>query len=347
MKAVRFVGLPLTLLLVLGACTPTESAPTEAPPVQPSATPVPTEPPAPPETLIAYVDGSGLLCLMGSDSLSAPECITADGGAASPAWSPDGQKLAYLHGASPQMPTARSLFVYDLASQTNQAIAVNIADEWFFEALREVEWSPNGLYLLLDAGTGATRRKVVVDAAAGGVLNDFSTPRCAWAPDGGRLVLGQLTPLDTPISIETGQSLSLAVLTVGQTDAAVILEGTAAVLYTPQAWLPDGRVLYNQFDWDEGSFTGVDSQWTIVIDDPAAAPQPAQDIPIMVDTEAIRAGLPDSVRDNAYGFSWSGDGGRLVFQSDSRIYMYDWSGGGPLTDLGPGTDPAWQLATIQ
>ena len=104
-----------------------------------------------------------------------------------------------------------------------------------------LEWSPDGRHLLLDSGTGVARQLTVVEVASGAVLYETSALGYAWSPDGLHLALGLRQPLQTPISLETGDSVSLVILTLETGGSQVIFEGTPERLYFPRVWLPDEK----------------------------------------------------------------------------------------------------------
>jgi dipeptidyl aminopeptidase/acylaminoacyl peptidase len=169
----------------------------------------------------------------------------------------------------------------------------------------------------------------------------------AWSHDGHRLAFGQQHPLITPIPIGSGNSIDLAVLEVVQGTTFVVLEGSSTVLYTPQGWLPDGRLLYDRLDWDPATQTGKDSLWTVTVDDTVGVPQPAANIPPQFDPAAVLARLSADIQGSVTGFfSWSPDGRWVLFQAgegaQTVIYRFDWKTGGQPVRLADGSSAAWQ-----
>jgi hypothetical protein len=167
-----------------------------------------------------------------------------------------------------------------------------------------------------------------------------------WSPGGKRLVFSQRQELEVKHPDEIGDALSLAVLEVGQPTPTIVIEGTYEMSYSPQAWLPDGRVLYYRWEWDTTEdMPGGSSLWTVNPDE-AGDPQPAQDIPIGFDREAMKTELPEAFQAEAWRLGVSPDERWLVFQwgswPDTGIYLFDRVEGGEPLMLVNGIDPAWQ-----
>lgn len=192
----------------------------------------------------------------------------------------------------------------------------------------------------------------IVEVASGQTVHESLTAvGFAWSPDSQRLAVGQLQPLEDPISIESGDSVSLAVLEAGTDTPRVVLTGTSEVLYFPRAWLPDGRLLYDRLDWDEGTGSGEHSRWTVTVDGLVSTPEPAANVPPAFDREVTLARLPKEFRNESTGsFSWSPDGRWLVFHTrldrEMGVYVFDWEQGGEPVRLVDGTSPAWQPAEV-
>jgi len=319
----------------LSATAPPSSTPTVS--LVLSANPTPTFSPTP-------LAASGWIAFVGKDQqlwLTTPAGqrqgpLTSEGRVQSPAWSPDGKTLAYIQQVDEQ--NCGQVMLYNLDAERSTALVESP------EHAGALEWSPDGRYLLLDSGTGAVRQLAVVEVASGAVLYETSALGYAWSPDGLHLALGLRQPLDTPISLETGDSVSLAILVLETREMQVVFAGTSERLYFPRAWLPDGRLFFEQLDWDERLQTGDDSRWTVrYTAGRIAEPQAAQDIPAAFDRDAILARLPDEFRSaSTHSFSWSSDGQWTVFQFGNGIYLFDWKAGGEPRYLADGTSPVWQ-----
>ncbi|MGQ9684619.1 MAG: hypothetical protein ACUVX9_19015, partial [Anaerolineae bacterium] len=259
---------------------------------------------APPGAEIAFLDADGRLWLLGLDGSRRTQ-LTTEGRAAARAWSPDGSTLAY--GLSTAASGPWLLMLCNPESQGLEVLAQ------FDQPIAALAWSPDGSNLAIECGTSIAGSLDVLEVSSGRVLHHQAiVGGCAWSPDGSRLVFGLRRPLDKPISIETGDSISLAVLEIGQAEPQTILEGTSQALYLPKAWLPDGRVLYQRLDWDEQAQTGEWTLWTVRLRDGAGDPEPAHDLPLAYDAPALLARLPGEFQDPATTaeFSWSSkDGG--------------------------------------
>jgi hypothetical protein len=359
MRPSRKSGLGIALVLLLAACVcpapktpPTAVPPTAAPPTAPPTT-EPTEPPAPtvatPAQLIAFIDQEDHLCLI-EPSERSETCLTTSGVASSPAWSPDGRTLAYvLRENAP--PEPGQVMLYSLDSTSTSPLALDITEEWFYQTLGEIAWSPDGRYLLLDHGTSMARGAYVVEAATGKAIHNLGViGRAYWSSDGKRLVLGIRQPLEELHPDELGDAVSLAVLEIGQREPRVILEGTYESSYLPRAWLPDGRVLYERFDWEGDAPAGAPTRWTIA-PDTGGEPQPAAYIPLAFDEGALRALLPSEFQEGAWYLSLSAEERWLLFRRgdwpEMGVYLFDREAGGAPDLLAYGTEPTWQPRPVE
>jgi len=292
---------------------------------------------APPEGLVAFVAPDGRLRVLRADGQSTDMPLPAGGSVASPAWSPDGRLLAYIALSSGGYGTA---YLYDTSSGRTEPVS----DE-HRQFLSRLEWSPNGRYLLLDSGTSVVRSLEIVEVSTHTFMGPIGAVGYAWSPDGESLAIGLRRPVQPPLPYEIGDSLSLAVVEPGL-PTQVILEGTPDVLYQPLAWLPDGRILYRRTDWPDKAQAGQTSLWTARLDGQA---EPARDIPLAYDVEALRARLPAELRDTASSFSWAPDGRWVAFQAGRApavgVYLLNAGSGGGLRGLADGTSPAWRPIT--
>lgn len=347
------LGIIVTLLLTACVCpapTPpsTDVPPTVAPTKEPPPTAEPTTPPTPtvaaPSQLIAFVNQEDHQCLLEPHERS-ETCLTTSGEDSSPAWSPDGRTLAYAHREGGR-PEPAEVMLYSLDSQSSSPLALDIVDEPFYQVIGEIKWSPNGRYLLLDYGTSMARGAYVVDASTGKALHNLGVIGHAfWSPDGERLAMGIRQPLEERHPDELGDAVSLAVLEIGQREPRVLLEGTYESSYFPRAWLPDGRVLYSRTDWEGDMPAREPTQWTID-PDVGGEPQPAEDIPLAFDTDALKALLPEEFQSEAWQLSLSAEGRWLIFRwgnwPEIGIYLLDLEKGGEPELLTYGVDPSWQ-----
>jgi hypothetical protein len=237
--------------------------------------------------------------------------------------------------------------VYDVANGTTSVLPLEISEEWILGTLGNLSWAPDGQHLLIDYGTGNVRGVHIVAMPTGQTVREMSVIGSAhWAPDGKRLAFSQRQELEVKHPDEIGDALSLAVWEIGQAEPGVVLEGTYEMSYSPQAWLPDGRILHFQYAWNAAeNRPGESSLWTINPDE-AAEPQPAQDIPLGYDREAMKAELPEEFRADAWRLSLSPDEHWLVFQwgpwPDRGVYLLDRQAGGEPVQLVLGMEPAWQ-----
>ncbi|MBN1658225.1 MAG: PD40 domain-containing protein [Anaerolineae bacterium] len=320
-------------------------SPTPVMPATPTPTPVSARSAslANAEGLIAFVDSERRLCLIKPNGRNLRQ-VSAVGEAFAPAWSPDGETLAYIYQESAEEPRRATLYRLD----GGLPVSVGTPEQ----TLRSLAWSPDGRYLLLDSGTSMAGRFEVVHPATFDSVYRASGVGFAWSPDGGRLALGRLQPLQDPIGIESGDSVSLAILEIGEQTPRVILTGTPEVLYFPRAWLPDDKLLYDRLDWNESTGTGEYSQWTVIVGDEVGTPQPVERVAPPYSRDATLARLPEQFQNATTGsFSWSQDGRQLVFHTrldgQMDIYLFDWEQGGEPVRLVGGTSPAWRPAPAE
>jgi hypothetical protein len=297
-----------------------------------------------PNQLIAFVNPEKLACLI--DPRDRVEtCLTTDGWASPPVWAPDGNTLAYIH--RPDAPPAPGqVILYNLNSASSSPLTMDVTEETFYQVMGKPAWSPDGRYLLIDYGTSVIRSAYVVEVATGKTVHKLEfIEQAYWSPDGKYLAMGIRQPLEKRLPNELGDAVSLAVLQVGSQKQRVILKGTYEASYFPRGWLPEGWLLYDRYDWEEGALVGTNSEWTIN-PDAASEPQPATDIPLALDKDALKALLPQKYREGAWGLSLSNDERWLLFYwgdwPEVGVYLLDLEEGVEPEFLTAGAAPAWQ-----
>jgi Tol biopolymer transport system component len=299
-----------------------------------------------PSGSIAFIDLDGQLVLTdphGRDQ----QLLTTEGQAMSPAWSPDGQMLAYVYQEKGSK--ERRAHLYDTSNEMDHPIEA-VSDP----RLSLINWSPDGRYLILDVGCCLKRELHIVRLADEQIVANLSALNYAWSPDGDRLVIGLREPLETPIPVEPGDSVSLGIVEIeqGKPQRHIVLTGTNQILYFPLGWLSDGRVLYDRLDWNESTQTGDHTLWTIALDDTTRQPEPATDVPPIYDRDAVLTRLPIEMQKPSTGsFSWSPDGQWVAFhageEADKSVYLFNWEEGEEPQHLVDGTDPSWRPAAAE
>lgn len=337
--------------------TPTQP-PTATVPATPIASPTrsPTEPPIGP---LAFIDRQKRLLLRDEDGAQC--ALTKEGAAASPAWSPDGARLAYSYQTGEG--AAAELRVYHLADGTHETFWV---DPGFLDPLvlpfREIAWAPSGQYVFLGQGCCIEGSIYVLDLETRSLAGQYTSyGRVLWSPGEDLLALSVPQPVETPIPIESGDSSSVALARPGQITPTLVLTGTVERMYRAHAWLSTGELLYEQADLYEGGNRVEPSWWSAEISvradgtPTAAASHPLESLPLACDDARLKEYLaPWLPGADLWDRAWSPDGAWVVFRAhqkktDRQIYAFHWDEGPLVGPLAEGTDlalaparPAWR-----
>ena len=225
---------------------------------------------------------------------------------ASPAWSPDGARLAFTEST----PTGPTLLVTTNTGGGDRRV-VPLDDELYPHS---PAWSPDGSRLAFVGRTGATRNDVyVVNLDGSGLVNRTPTmagraqsPR--WSPDGTKLLF-----------VYDSGSGPLQLAVVGATSGNVVMLTDDDIPHGSPDWSPDGtRIL---FSTQAGDFT--QSLMTM----PAGG------------------GEPTLLLANATMGRWSPDGTQLVFVGDDGGLFRAAADGSHVTPIDETPDvfsPDWQ-----
>lgn len=250
--------------------------------------------------------------------------------------------MAYIRYDDAQTLAGGRVWLYDMQMGRASAIGPEL------ERLTGIAWSPDGHYLLLDVGTSINRSLSVFELSSGDVIEDLgSLGGYAWSLRGDAVAIGLRQPLTASLSLETGDSVSLAVKVVGQPEPMVLLEGDAETLYFVRAWLPDARILYARLDWDEAAQSGTSSWWTLAFDGEQldAEPQLATDFPLPYQPEILDR-VQSRISPTIFGvIAWSPDYRHSVVAagppSAPDLYRVDWNTA-TSHRLTSGVSPAWR-----
>ncbi len=259
------------------------------------------------------------------------------------AWSPDGRVLAYdfcSEGKGSDNGTGIRLYS-PLDGSTRTLKAVTMPDQYGCEPQYLGVWSPNSRYLALDLGTYVIRAIKIVDVAADKLVASFSMLAyrgMAFSPDGSKLAIGliEVDKEDRPYNP------TVTILHWATGRRQVVVQGkTEKDSYETVAWLADGRLLYKRYEQPSGK----ESVWTI-IPGTNAEPQPASNIPLEYDSEAVMARIPEGLRSPYARFSFSPDKTWLAFEGKdgnrSVIHIMSWKTGELIGSIADGSNPAWQ-----
>jgi len=135
-----------------------------------------------------------------------------------PAWSPDGQFLAYLSSRRPGLFEHDVISILSLKTGEEHDLSPNLIELW-----GPIRWSPDGRSILVSGKDKKIQHGLyLVDAQAGGVTStlqselDFDISHPAWFPDGKRLLYtdihgdsGTMTEAVVVRDLQTGQKTEL------------------------------------------------------------------------------------------------------------------------------------------
>jgi serine/threonine protein kinase/Tol biopolymer transport system component len=193
---------------------------------------------APSEVWVADADGTHL------KRMTSPRWGPGDFG---PSWSPDGRWIAVWRDVRDNLPAsvpARNDLVVMHPDGTDAHTVFTLRRP--FLELAEVDWSPDGRYLLIQENTLQLDGQVAVIPAAGGnprVLTAFPGWSPRWSPDGTRIAY--VSSIDNPGVYVTGVHDPYPVKLASMPDLGYGAAGTLA-------WSPDGREL-TYADYDDGN----------------------------------------------------------------------------------------------
>jgi hypothetical protein len=323
--------------------------------------PSPTPAPKPPIGPLAFIDRQKRLSVRDDDGQVC--ALTAGGTATSPAWSPDGTRLAYSYQAGEG--AAAELRVYHLADGTHETIWV---DPGLLAPLalpfREIAWAPSGRYVLLSQGCCLSGSIYLLDLEARALVGQYASyEKTIWSPKQDLLALTLPQPVETFIPIESGDSSSIALARPGEITPTLVLTGTQVRMYSAHAWLSADELLVGQNDLDDEGGGGTSGWWAAKID-PATASvldtRPLERLPLVYDEDGLEAHLaPWLPEAELSDWVWSSDGAWVVFRADlgfkeRQIYAFRWDDGPLVGPLGVGTEltlapvgRAWTCPTEQ
>jgi hypothetical protein len=275
-------------------------------------------------------------------------CAIAEGGIArSPAWSPDGTRLAFSYQAGDQ--AAAELRIYDLQTGSQMTAWTDPGDlAPMVLPIREITWSPSGRYLAFSRGSSPLGPVSIWDLEAVALAGYRGAYRMFWKPDEDVLTLSIPQPVDEFIPIGSGDSTSIALARPYGISPTVVLTGTAETLYDPRAWLSSDELVYMRLDLGDKERETERTWWTArIVDGEAVAHQQLDAPSLRHDNDLLQEHLLPWLPAVKVGdWVWSADETWVVFGANQdeedpwRIYAFHWDEGPLVGPLAEGFDLA-------
>lgn len=305
--------------------------PTPTPTMWPTATPMPTATPKIelPIGALAFISYDRQLLVR--DPAGAI-CVIAESGIVnSPAWSPDGTRLAFSYQANEK--AAAELRIYDLQTGSQVTAWTDPGDlSPMVLPIREIAWSPSGRYLAFSRGCCPLGRVYIWDLEVAALAGHHGAYRIVWKPDEDVLTLSIPQPVGEFIPIGSGDSTSIALARPYEISPTVVLTGTAKTLYLTRAWLSSDELAYMQTDMGDEEKKTERTWWRARIVDGEAVDRRQLDMPpLKHDNDPLQAHLLPWLPAVMVGdYAWSADGLWVVFGANQdseepwRIYAFHW-----------------------
>jgi len=333
-----------------GTSIPTATAtprPTWTPTALPTATQTPTAQPQIelPIGRLAFVSPEQQILVR--EPAGAIRAITEEGIACSPAWSPDGTRLAFSYQAGDKADPELRIYDFQTGDQTTAWTAPDVGPP-YADPIREIAWSPSGRYLAFEQGCCPLGPVSIWDLEAAALAGYRGAYGKFWKPDEDVLTLSIPQPVGEFIPIGSGDSTSIALVRPYAISPTVVLTGTAETLYSARAWLSSDELAYMQTDMGDEEKKTEHTWWRARIVDGEAFDRRQLDAPpLRHDNDPLQEHLSPWLPAVTVGdYVWSADGTWVVFSANQdgeepwRIYAFHWDEGPLVGPFAEGFDLA-------
>lgn len=268
---------------------------------------------APPQGRIAFATGDLFqIWVMNADGSDRRQLTHAHGPVFSPAWSPDGQRIAYRDSRF-GINNNDEIYVMNADGSGQINLTKNPANDW------SPAWSPDGTQIAFASTRGATGLpNIFVMRADGSQTRQLTRSEGeypSWSPDGRHIAYA---------SSESG-SYQINVMDADGSDQRPLTSGGHYNMYP--AWSPDGAAIAYDTQRDFATLT-----------DTGAGPE--FEIHVMNADGSCDTRITNNALEDRFPV-WSPDGAYLVWTQQGEVTMMSAHGGDP-TSLGSGHFPAWR-----
>ncbi|TDA70313.1 MAG: hypothetical protein D9V47_01875 [Clostridia bacterium] len=154
------------------------------------------------------------------------------------AWSPGGEVLAYFL-QNQDTAAEGSIYLWRPGQAPRE-----VAPEW---RVTGFQWSPDGRYVLLDAGSSATRSGLLIEVESQKVIERFSfVGKAYWSDESSRLLVARPRPVTPPPAWEVEGTLDVAAYNPQTRKWFVFVRGSHDYYLQPTGWDDRGYPVFEK-----------------------------------------------------------------------------------------------------